>query len=151
MFCDKCAPWARSLVYDPNARFAAELLSGSCIWADEHTTEWCMDCVGRTRFLFHARYCMTVGEPVTPEAQALWDQAEREFPEWPFFRPERRSAAIADEVRRLVDEFTEAELGPMLALMEAEDALPDPALQRTPAAATGFRRLLSFFGGRRAR
>ena len=106
LFCERCALLANRLFYSPAARHHAELLSGSCIWDDETARGWCLRCIGLTRILFRARYCMTVGEPVQPDAQILWEQAEREYPNWPLFRPERRADPLADEVRRLVDELT---------------------------------------------
>lgn len=148
MFCERCDLLTRRLAYESADRPGAELFSGSCMWADEVCREWCHRCMEETRLLFHARYCMTVGEPVSPEARSLWDQAEKEFPSWPIFLPERRSPEIAVEIRRLVEEMNEREFGPIEAMMRAEEGEPpDPALPRTPAPATGFRRFLRFFRG----
>src|SRR5262245_32074278 len=102
-FCDRCAPLARNLGYDPAATFHAEMMSGSCIWSDETCRGWCLRCASATRFLFRARYDMTVGEPVSPDVQDLWDRTAKQFPTWPLFRPERRAPGLATEVRRMVD------------------------------------------------
>jgi hypothetical protein len=108
LFCEHCAPLTRALVYDPLAEPFAELMSGSCWWPDETSREWCINCVWDMRAVFYFRYCMTVGEPIDhPSRERLareaWERLEREFPEWPLFRPERRSPEIADKVRRLVN------------------------------------------------
>jgi hypothetical protein len=148
MFCERCDPLIRRLAYNPAARPYAELMSGSCIWGDEISHGWCIRCMQGTRWLFHARYCMTVGEPIAPEALSLWDQAEGGFPNWPLLLPERRSPEIAVEVKRLVDEMIERELGPIEAMMNAEQAgLPNPSLQRALAATRGFRQFRRFLGG----
>jgi hypothetical protein len=52
--------------------------------------------------LFHLRYQITVGDSVPPEAVTYFVELERQFPNWPFFRPERRSPEIAETVRRMV-------------------------------------------------
>lgn len=149
MFCARCGPLTRRLAYNPADRPGTELFSGSCIWSDEFSREWCVACAQGTRLLFHARYCMTTGEPVGPETASLWDQTERDFPSWPIFRPERRSPEIAGEIRRLVEEMCEREFGPIEAMMLAEEAQPPaPAPQRPPAYARALRRFLRFLAGR---
>lgn len=148
MFCERCVPLTHCLSRDPTARPHPELMSGSCIWDDEICRRWCIRCMHRTRLLFHARYCMTVGDPIRPEAQSLWDQAAVEFPDWPIFLPERRSSGIAGEVRRLVDERNERELGALEAMMDEENEPPDPSPRPDQDTATGLRWLLRIFGGR---
>jgi hypothetical protein len=98
MFCVRCAPIARRLTYDP----FAELMSGSCIWPDEISREWCIPCKWNTREWFHLRYRITVGEPVSAGELERWQQMEQEYPNWPLFHPERRSSEIAERVRRMV-------------------------------------------------
>ncbi len=149
MFCEQCATMTRRLSFDPSAGFGAELFTGSCIWNDECCPRWCIPCSDATRALFHARYCMTVGAPVSPEVQSLWEQTRTEFPDWPLFRPERRSAAIAGDVRRLVEEQLQAECGPILAMMEAEGVRYDPKPLRPPSDQGPVRRFLRWFGGLR--
>src|SRR5262249_13971833 len=102
MFCQRCAPLTRRLSYDPAARPRAELMSGSCIWDDEICQEWCIDCIWKTRVVFHLRYSMTVGETIPLDTQELWQQLEREFPNWPLFRSERRSQEVARQVHWMV-------------------------------------------------
>lgn len=106
MFCERCAPITRRLVYDPAAEPHAELMTGSCIWPDETSREWCIQCIWNTRELFHLRYQITVGERIPPCALERWCQLEREYPSWPVFRPERRSSEIAEQVRKLVSRAT---------------------------------------------
>lgn len=104
MFCEHCAPLTRALAYNPAAEPEAELMSGSCWWPDEVNWEWCTACFLDMRTIFHLRHRMTVGEPIDHYAKELetWSRLEQEFPEWPLFRPERRSSEISDKVRRLV-------------------------------------------------
>lgn len=49
---------------------------------------------------------MTVGEPVSPKSVAYFHELEQQFPNWPLFRPERRSPEIAERMRRMVDRNT---------------------------------------------
>jgi hypothetical protein len=102
MFCERCTFLTRHLSYNPEAMPNVELLSGSCIWPDEVSRDWCTQCIWKTREWFHVRYQLTVGEPIPAKALKRWEQLEREYPNWPLFRPERRSPAIAEEVRREV-------------------------------------------------
>jgi len=106
MFCERCAPLTRTLMVDPAAEPRAELMSGSCIWDDEIHREWCIQCVWKAREVFQLRFQITVGEQVPPEAMAFFLALERQFPTWPFFRPERHSPEIAEQVRRLVHRNT---------------------------------------------
>jgi hypothetical protein len=106
MFCERCAVLTRQLIYDPAAEPRAELMSGSCMWADEISREWCIQCIWKTRAWFHLRYQLTVGELVPPEAMERWGQLEQEYPNWPLFRPERRSPEIAERVWRMVHRAT---------------------------------------------
>jgi hypothetical protein len=106
MFCERCAPLTRRLIYDPAAEPHAELMSGSCMWPDEIYRGWCIQCIWKTREWFHLRYQLTVGEPVSVEALERWGQLEQEYPNWPLFRPERRSPELAEKVRRLVHRAT---------------------------------------------
>ena len=102
MFCERCAQLTRRLTWDPLAEPRAELLTGSCIWMDERCRDWCSECTDKVKELFHLRYQMTVSESVPPEAVAYFLELEKRFPNWPLFRPERRSPEIADKVRRMV-------------------------------------------------
>ena len=102
LFCEQCAPSTRRLTYDQAALPRAELMSGSCMWSDEIAKEWCIECIWRTREVFHLRYSMTVGDAIPPEAMEKWQALEREFPNWPLFRPERRLPELAEQVRHMV-------------------------------------------------
>ena len=102
MFCERCASLTRTLAFDPATEPRAELMSGSCMWADEIHRGWCIQCVWKTREVFHLRYQLTAGEPVPPESVAYFGELEQQFPNWPLFRPERRSPEIAERVRRMV-------------------------------------------------
>lgn len=102
MFCERCAPLTHALTFDPTAEPRAELMSGSCMWADEIHSSWCIQCVWKTREIFHLRYQITVGEEVPSRSVAYFCELEQQFPNWPLFRPERRSPEIADQVQRMV-------------------------------------------------
>jgi hypothetical protein len=102
MFCDRCAPLTRTLTFDPAAEPQAELMSGSCMWADEIHRDWGIQCIWKTREVFHLRYQITVGEAVKPQSVAYFSDLEQQFPNWPLFRPERRSPEIAERMRRMV-------------------------------------------------
>lgn len=102
MFCERCMSLTHALTFDPAAVPRAELLSGSCMWADEIHPDWCIHCIGKTREVFHLRHQLTVGEPAPAESTAYFRALEQQFPNWPLFRPERRAPEIAEQVRRLV-------------------------------------------------
>jgi hypothetical protein len=102
VFCDRCAALTRELQYDPRAAPRAELLTGSCIWADERCRDWCSACTDKVKELFHLPHQITIGDSVPVEAIAYFLELERGFPNWPFFRRERRSPEIADRIRRMV-------------------------------------------------
>jgi hypothetical protein len=76
------------------------------MWPDEISREWCSECIGKMRQWFHLRYQLTVGKPVPVEALEALGHLQQKYPNWPFFRPERRSAEIADRVRRMVHHAT---------------------------------------------
>ena len=102
MFCERCVKLTRWLIYDPAAEPRAELMSGSCMWPDEISREWCIECIWKAREWFHLRYQLTIGEPVPAEGLDRWRQLEQEYPNWPLFRRERQSPDIAVQVRRMV-------------------------------------------------
>jgi hypothetical protein len=102
VFCERCAALTQRLTYDPLAAPRAELLTGSCIWTDERCREWWSECTDKVKELFHLRYQITVGDSVPSEALAYFLELEKLFPNWPLFRPERRSPEIAEAVRRTV-------------------------------------------------
>jgi hypothetical protein len=102
VFCERCAALTRQLQYDPLAEPRAELLTGSCIWTDERCRDWCSECTDKVKELFHLRYQITVGDSVPAAAVAYFLELERRCPNWPFFRPERRSPEIAEKIRRMV-------------------------------------------------
>jgi hypothetical protein len=69
---------------------------------DERCRDWCGECTDKMKKLFHLRYQITVGDSVPPQAVAYFLELETQFPNWPLFRPERRSREIAEKVRRMV-------------------------------------------------
>lgn len=106
MFCERCATLTRQLRHDPTAEPHVELMSGSCMWPDEISRDWCTPCIWKTREWFHLRYMLTVGESVPHEAVEAWQRLEQQYPNWPLFRPERRSPELAEKVRRMVHRAT---------------------------------------------
>src|SRR3982751_152737 len=55
MFCDGCAALTHTLTFDLLAEPRAELTSGSCMWADELHRDWCIQCIWKSREVFHLR------------------------------------------------------------------------------------------------
>lgn len=103
VFCERCAQLTRTLEFSPSAEPHPELLSGSCIWfADEWFHGWCSACIGNVRQLFNLRYRITVGEAVPPASSDFLLRLAQQFPNWPFFRPERSAPEIASQIRHLV-------------------------------------------------
>jgi hypothetical protein len=68
MFCERCAPLTRQLIFDPAAEPHAELMSGSCMWSDEISREWCIQCIWKQRQWFH------VVNPVRRQSQVFGDE-----------------------------------------------------------------------------
>ena len=99
----------RAARFDPSARPGLELLSGTLIWGDEAYLEFPAVC---------RHYgCMAYWEPVAFRSSLIrgqpdesyrrgWEELERACPEWPGFRPERRSESLrAELVRQLAEEW----------------------------------------------
>ena len=93
--------------FDPTARPSLELLSGSLIWNDEAYLEFPAVC------RYHG--CMVYWEPVVFRSSLIrgqpdescrrgWKELQRASPEWPGFRPERRSESLRAELERQLAE-----------------------------------------------
>ena len=101
------------------------------MWADELHRDWCIQCIWKTREVFHLRFQITVGERVPPEALTHFRELEQQFPTWPFFRPERRSPEIAEQVGCMVRRNRRASLyrsgadGSEYRRQQAEEQAPD--------------------------
>src|SRR4051812_29605574 len=93
--------------YDPAARPGLELLSGSFLWGDECYLKFIAAC--------RARGCLVYWEPVVFRSSLImgrpdessrrgWEELQRACPDWPGFRPERRSESLRAELERQMAE-----------------------------------------------
>src|SRR5687767_10836629 len=87
----KIAPKLGCLKEDPNARVNYELMSDSLVWSDElpppdqyeaHEV-WCL------RGVWRFRTTLMLGAP-EERFRPSWEEAQRLFPNWPGFLPQRR-------------------------------------------------------------
>ena len=108
-FPEEAVAVLRAAQYDPTARPGLEMLSGSFIWDDERYLEFVPVC--------RAKGCRAYWEPVLFRTSLIkgrpdetcrrgWEELRRVCPEWPGFRPERRSESLLRELeRQLSEEF----------------------------------------------
>jgi hypothetical protein len=93
----------RAARWDSNATHSYEIMSGGFAWSDERLSQAAAVCLEHSnyavRFVMGYRASLTRGAP-RDELRAPWDQLLRECPEWPGFRPERASSALAAELDR---------------------------------------------------
>jgi hypothetical protein len=93
----------RQARFDANASHQFEIMSGGFAWSDERLAEVAPICTPQDnwsfRILMGYRASLTRDAP-REELRAPWDQLLRECPDWPGFRPERRSPTLAAELER---------------------------------------------------
>lgn len=93
----------RRAVWHPDAKRSYEVMTGSLWWTDELMCEVSHLCTGRDnwsyRYLMGFRASVIRGAP-NEAFRPVWDQVERECPNWPGLRPERNSVSLAAELRR---------------------------------------------------
>jgi hypothetical protein len=79
---------------DANAHYWYDGMSNCPIWDDEFPLTALIECALRDnwafRFVLLYRSSLILGKP-REEIRASWDQLALECPQWPGFRPERRS------------------------------------------------------------
>lgn len=105
----------RKTKYDPDARCAYDMMAGAFMWSDEVPDGFPLS-PPLFRCLSAYRASLILGVP-RKEFEWLWRKVERECPEWPGFRPERRDPALrpglegslagtarmADQIRKCLD------------------------------------------------
>jgi hypothetical protein len=76
-------------------------MSGGLVWSDEFPREAISACIAVDNWAFRLvwayRASLIRGQP-REELRAAWDQLAREFPKWPGFLPERRSAELRERL-----------------------------------------------------
>ena len=93
----KFAPRLDRLREDPQARVHYELMSDSLVWSDElpPPDEYeASDCWG-LRGIWRFRTTLILGNP-DERLRTHWDEAQRLFPNWPGFLPQRQSATLRE-------------------------------------------------------
>jgi hypothetical protein len=93
----------RQARWDANATYSFEIMSGGFAWSDECLGQVAFICMERGswafRFVLGYRASLSREAP-REEFRASWEQLQRECPEWPGFRPERRAPSLAAELDR---------------------------------------------------
>ena len=107
-FPDSAVNVLRATIFDPAARPGLELLSGSLIWDDERYLDFVACCRGGGCSHYWEpvvfRTSLILGRP-EDECRPGWEELQRVCPEWPGFRPERRSVSLRGELeRQMADE-----------------------------------------------
>jgi hypothetical protein len=89
------------LSVDEDANVYYEQMSGALVWTDEFPKPRPprpmppRDVIGCLRFILRYRTTVIIGEP-DKMLEFFWNEAQRRCPNWPGFRPERRSARYAE-------------------------------------------------------
>jgi hypothetical protein len=93
--------------WDPDATYELELLSGSFIWSDECYLEFVAACRAKGNRSYWDpvayRASLILGQP-REEYRPGWEELMQHCPDWPGFRPERRSEALRAELERALSE-----------------------------------------------
>ncbi|HEY1187730.1 MAG TPA: hypothetical protein VGE74_08735 [Gemmata sp.] len=106
-FPEQAVAVLRAARYDPASRPGLELLSGCLVWDDEGYLEFVPVC------RYHG--CTACWEPLLFRSSLIrgqpdencrrgWEELQRACPDWPGFRPERRSASLRAELERQLAE-----------------------------------------------
>jgi hypothetical protein len=92
----------RRTQWNPRAACAYEGMSGGLVWGDEFPLDAISACVSvdnwAFRYVLGYRASLIRGTP-REELRPPWDQLAQQCPQWPGFRPERRSS----ELRKLLE------------------------------------------------
>jgi dienelactone hydrolase len=106
-FPEKAVAILRAARYDSAARPSLELISGSFIWWDEDYLEFAGTCRGLGCRAYQEpirfRTSIIMGSP-DESCRRGWEELQRACPEWPGFRPERRSESLRAELERQLSE-----------------------------------------------
>lgn len=91
----------RDVQYNPDAMMKYDGMSDSLYWSDEFPDEATSACMAvkswAYRFVLAYRASLIMSRP-REELQPVWEQLAQECPEWPGFRPERRSIDLKPEL-----------------------------------------------------
>jgi hypothetical protein len=101
------APFLRDLTSSLTATVAFEIMSGGLLWSDEFPEDRAFFRVKNwaiIRFVLNYRTSLILGEPAAG-GREIWDEAKRQFPDWPGFVPERCSPELRDTYELLSLDF----------------------------------------------
>ena len=88
----------RGCRHDPDAKRSYELMSGGFVWSDEYPSGFSFATDDSAfRFLVGYRASLIRGAP-REELRSVWDAVLAGYPDWPGFRPERRSTDLVVEL-----------------------------------------------------
>jgi hypothetical protein len=91
----------RRAEWNPAAERLTDLLAGGFFWSDENlhevTNTGIREDFTAERMLVAYRASLAMGTPRETLSEP-WEQVTQEAPDWPGLRPERRSAALGDEI-----------------------------------------------------
>ena len=93
----------RQARFDANASHHFEIMSGGFSWSDERLLEVANVCMAEESWAFRILIgyrASLIREAPQEELRTPWGQLLRECPDWPGFRPERRSPELAAELER---------------------------------------------------
>jgi hypothetical protein len=94
--------------WTPSAERTFDGMAGGFVWDDEFTREAISACTEIDNWAFRVviayRASLVAGEP-REELRAPWDQLARDCPDWPGFRPERRSTDLKGPMERANERF----------------------------------------------
>jgi hypothetical protein len=103
VFPDEVIHLLRRTVFQPDAQRHYDMLSDSFWWSDELLLEMAGLCLSKKNWAFRTllsyRGTLIQGQPCE-QLRAPWDQLARECPNWPGFRPERRSTELLPALQR---------------------------------------------------
>lgn len=107
LFPDSALAILRTTRWDPHSNRLYEGMSGGLVWDDEFPRDVIGGSLLAFRFVVGYRASLIRDKPRN-ELRIPWDQLERECPNWPGFRPERRATELrveleAEEARFLAE------------------------------------------------
>jgi hypothetical protein len=98
----------RETKWSPLTKRTFDGMAGGFVWDDEFPQEALDACTRQDNWSFRAviayRASLIAGEP-REELRAPWDQLACACPEWPGFRPERRSSELRAPMERANERF----------------------------------------------
>ena len=108
LFPEEALKYLRATIFVPNATRGFEMMSGGFWWSDEFpkaALDACFDQLNWAwRRVIAYRTSLIVGQP-RDEFKAVWEQLERECPNWPGHRTERRSPELLPDLALRMREY----------------------------------------------